>query len=710
MPFAQAINERLHASSYFCVVLCHRNNELSMATPVPKITEELHTHLMCPIHLDIFKNPKTLPCQHVVCEECIAEWIKARGGELFCPECHLQQPLPLMGAKGLPNNFKIASLCEFVEALKVQAGTPEVAACEKHLTKPVAKICMVCTIPVCDECVQHSHNAHKTIAIEEFLKVMGDPLPKLIGQAKHKLNEIFVAVEVLEKTRKELRENHALAKRESTDHVHKMMKIIQQAHTKLSGEIEKMYNEKEAALISQLESLSRAREEISELLSLQEQSNEDASLLRSVMTASGQQLWNKLNHHLTKEKLQLAPSQNSLISISWDKDVDMALQKEVIGTVVTKAVASSRHSALSLSSSRADVQSEVKIQVAMRDPVGSPVDTSDLSPLTATVSAPGGFEGHLQFTPGEGMAEAFLTPKFIGKYKIEAQLFGSNVKNSPLNFIAKPRGNMKINEKQSFNNPHDIIKHDDNFYITNKGSGQVLIMDKQFNMVGKFLLPSDPALQKFDPYSIAHTGKTFVVTDLKNRCVMEFINSTYLQRFGQGELSQPTGIACDKTGKVFVADGQKNCIHVFDQLREHIAILGSQGTTRGQFRNPWFIDVNSKGEVVVADCGNHRVQVIDPNKDEVTKLIDVHHNQKMWDVRGLAVDRNDNIFITVRHSGNMRGWSTEKVLAYSPDGVMLGSFGEGFNYVRGMTITEDEDNTFAFVVDGANHRIKGYLL
>ncbi|XP_063963648.1 RING finger protein nhl-1-like [Lytechinus pictus] len=685
-----------------------------MATPLspvhgPKITEGLHTHLMCPIHLDILKNPKTLACQHVVCEDCIEKWIAANNGELCCPECRVAQPLPAEGAKGLPSNFKIASLCEFVESM-MNMQDSEVAACEEHLKKPVAQICLHCKSPVCEECVQVSHRSHKTVLIEEFLKVMGDPLPKLIGQAKNKLKEIFTAVDVLEKTRTDLRENYKLAKRETDDHVHKLMKMMTQAHVKMNGEIEKKYSEKEGALIAQLEMLTCARKEISELIGSQHHAGEDSSMTKSVMTASGQQLWNELTNVLQQD-VPLAPGHNSQISVQWDKDLEIAIQRENLGKVLTKPVPNSHQTTLSLSASRADVQSEVKIKVALRDAVGSPVKSCDISSLVGTVSAPGSFTGVVEFTQGEaGFAESCFTPKYIGKYRIEVELFGNPVKNSPLNLIAKPRGAMKINERRNFNQPHDIIQQDDNFYITDKGNHQVVIMDKQFNPVGKFLPPSDPSLPKLDPYSIAYTGKTFVVTDLKQICVLEFTNSTFLQRFGQGILSQPTGIACDKEGKVYVADCQKNCIFVFNQLREHIAVLGGPGATRGQFDKPWFIAMNSKGEIVVADNGNHRIQVIDPTKDEVTRLIDIHHNQKTWDVRGLAVDRNDNIYVTVRQSGSMRGWSTETAIAYSPEGVFLGNFGEGFNYVRGMTVIEDEENMIVMIVDGGNYRIKGYQM
>ncbi|XP_071483379.1 tripartite motif-containing protein 3-like [Diadema antillarum] len=682
-----------------------------MATATsPKIAESLHSHLMCPIHLDILKNPKTLPCQHVVCAECIQKWIDARGGQLFCPECHVIQPLPAEGVQGLPNNFKMASMCDLVESLMKSEN--EVAACEEHLKKPVAKICLHCTVPVCEDCVKSKHKTHKTIAIEEFLRQMGDPLPKLVTQAKGKLQEIFQAVEVLEKTRTELRTNHDAALKECDDQVHKWMKAITQAQVKMRSDIERVYYEKEAGLIEQLESLSSARAEINEWMAVETDSDAESSMTKSVMTAAGQQMWNKLNQ-LMQQSLRLTPEQNSLISLKWDAVLDSAIQKENLGSVVTKAVPTSQQSSLSVSALRAPVQSEVTVQVTLRDAVGSPVLGGDSSSLSASIQAPGGFTGYLQFeckNDSTSVCEAVFTSKYIGKYRIEAQLGGKTIKNSPLNIIATPRGQMTLDERGSLNNPHDIVKHDDNFYVADKGSGQVLIMDKEFKLVGKFFPPSGQGLHQYQPYSIACTGRTFVVSDPKNHCVFEFINSAYLQRFGQDVLKQPTGVACDKAGKVYVADCQQHCVHVFNPLREHIAVLGGPGSTRGQLKQPWFVAINSMGEVVVADFGNHRIQVINPETEEVSRLIDVHLNQKVWDVRGLDVDKNDNIYVTVRQSGNMRGWSSECVIAYSPEGVFLGNFGSGFNYVRGLTVIEDAENTIALVVDGANHRIKGFKM
>ncbi|XP_071826284.1 uncharacterized protein [Apostichopus japonicus] len=71
----------------------------------------MRDNLQCPIHLDLLENAKTLPCQHVVCEECIGLWV-AKKGELICPTCKTGHSLPAGGVQNLPTNFMVNSLVE----------------------------------------------------------------------------------------------------------------------------------------------------------------------------------------------------------------------------------------------------------------------------------------------------------------------------------------------------------------------------------------------------------------------------------------------------------------------------------------------------------------------------------------------------------------------------------------------------------------------
>ena len=260
-------------------------------------------------------------------------------------------------------------------------------------------------------------------------------------------------------------------------------------------------------------------------------------------------------------------------------------------------------------------------------------------------------------------------------------------------------------------NPHDIILRDNIYVVTDKSNSRVVALDKdsleltnEFNSTDA-IYKSNKITEKFDPYGVAYTGNSFVVTDLKNHCVVEFTGFAPAKVFGQDMLTRPTGITVDSVNRkeIYVADAEEDCIFVFDQ--EHIEHEFKHKIGEGQLHKPWFMAINSVGNLVVAEVGNHRVQVFDPKSRISVQIIDVKYNNKTWDCRGLALDVNDDIYVSVRC-----GWLWETVVVYSSSGDFLGNFGGAFDRVRGLTVTRQGNNKVAYVLDGARHSICAYKI
>ena len=56
---------------------------------------EIEAEFTCPICEEIFTQPKTIPCLHTFCEQCIRATIEASerlGNELRCPVCRAELP------------------------------------------------------------------------------------------------------------------------------------------------------------------------------------------------------------------------------------------------------------------------------------------------------------------------------------------------------------------------------------------------------------------------------------------------------------------------------------------------------------------------------------------------------------------------------------------------------------------------------------------
>ena len=80
---------------------------------------------------------------------------------------------------------------------------------------------------------------------------------------------------------------------------------------------------------------------------------------------------------------------------------------------------------------------------------------------------------------------------------------------------------------------------------------------------------------------------------------------------GVGDFEHPTGVACDKAGKLFVVDNGNHRIQVFKLSGEFVTTIGTKGSGDGEFDEPFRLLLSSTGLLFVCDLGNKGVQVFD---------------------------------------------------------------------------------------------------
>ena len=127
-----------------------------MATAA-SVTTDLTT---CPICLEMFDNPKSLPCLHAFCLKCLQGHFKDKcpGDEVPCPLCRKEFEIPSDGLSGLQHHFFVQRL---VDARKAACEDSKEVPCEVCLEEsdedsekiPTATtFCVDCRQKLCDQC------------------------------------------------------------------------------------------------------------------------------------------------------------------------------------------------------------------------------------------------------------------------------------------------------------------------------------------------------------------------------------------------------------------------------------------------------------------------------------------------------------------------------------------------------------------------------
>jgi DNA-binding beta-propeller fold protein YncE len=170
--------------------------------------------------------------------------------------------------------------------------------------------------------------------------------------------------------------------------------------------------------------------------------------------------------------------------------------------------------------------------------------------------------------------------------------------------------------------PNGRLRKPVNIEVDDDGTRYVVDVDLQRVMVydgnDRYLRAlGDP--EAWSPTDVAISGKRLYVTDKKSGQVvlLEKATGEELKRFsrlgsGKGELFAPTNIVVGADGSVYVSDTGNFRILKFDSRGKLLQQIGSLGRGLGQFVRPKGVAVDREGRVYVADAAIQNVQIFEP--------------------------------------------------------------------------------------------------
>ncbi len=207
---------------------------------------------------------------------------------------------------------------------------------------------------------------------------------------------------------------------------------------------------------------------------------------------------------------------------------------------------------------------------------------------------------------------------------------------------------------------------------------------------------------------------------------------------GNGQFSNPMGVAVDSSGNVYVVDQLNHRIQKFDGSGEFITKWGSWGSEDGQFSDPRGVAVDPFGNVYVADMNNNRIQKFDNSGIFIVKWDSVSPHDVAVDSSGnVYVDCGDRIqkfdssgtFIAEWCSGGSCGQLSSygfavdssgnvyvaddscRIRKFDSNGIFItewGSWGSGNGQFTFPTDVAVDSSGNVYVADTDNHRIQKF--
>ena len=134
---------------------------------------------------------------------------------------------------------------------------------------------------------------------------------------------------------------------------------------------------------------------------------------------------------------------------------------------------------------------------------------------------------------------------------------------------------------------------------------------------------------------------------------------------------KPFGLTLDKERNIIVGEGTYHTIRKYSPEGQLLASVGTGGTGPLQFNDPRDIAINTKNnKVYVADCVNHRIQVLNSDLTFSTTFGKKGHDKGQFSYpSGITCDSAGNVYVT--------DYGNHRIQVFTAEGKFLRMFGQG---------------------------------
>ena len=620
----------------------YRSCEKMASGGVEKEWQQIEEEITCSICGNLFTDPKTIPCLHTFCKQCIEKSIesnKKMASIICCPLC--RAPLSRDGMSSVPTNFTINRLVEIFGKHK-EAGKSlalreiKCSTCDDGL--PAVTWCIECENSLCEQC-NDAHQrmkpfkSHKTVAVEEFVKN-----PKLVLSTSEKpeackshskqaldlycktcsslicrdctlkdhrreTHDFDFIDDVVDEEREKIKQATAPLK-QLLEQVRNGIKRIEESETEIDIEseakrrkIQGVYGEVYKLLMQQqqeaLEKVNTIKTSLKKTLAMQK---ENAKFMESQLVSCTEFSNDAIS---TNRRRQLLTYKNSII----DRVEDLTKQVEHASIDpecrADDMIVRCGNPVEFISNSLCDVSGvphlphcSVRGPLAISgDPVKVTVTLKDIyefsvvqqsKDLEIHCNKEGEFLQNVRTEEeSKGVYHIWYNPKRKEDHLLSVYWRGLVVNDEKVKVSMNVRDHANINKEVKVVDKYGPNNEQLKYpNLMAKGTNSELIVRNHFTCQ---LVIFDDQLQ----YSHVIGGKGN----------------------GNGKFQSIAGIAVDNKGYLYVVDRELSYIQKFTMSGQFVSQFGSKGTAEGQFNEPRGLVLSQSELLFLCDTENHRVQV-----------------------------------------------------------------------------------------------------
>ena len=713
--------------------------------------------MTCEVCSEYYTDPLMLPCLHSFCKKCLIKAIEQQGGpdtSLKCPTCDTSVNLPDGKIEGLTQNLWFEHKSKEA-SIKKKIVSKEAISCDKcsvdDSSDAAVVYCCDCGQFLCDHC-KKSHKRSKKEANHELIDLdkkesfdlhsikhqeefcPRHPKAELLYYCKncealtclnclptkHKDHNIEDCSDVGETARTVLKQSVASCDgvippvTEAIANGEKMLQQIATRKEEVSKEIKETFEELKAVLDKRCNDLLMETEEIASIKrnSVEKQLDGFRKLVKQV--SHGCHLASSVSERTDPGEVL---SVKKLITNQLEECIEeykkLPLEIEDKGAILTRLDASTLSKEINefgsvsevdiatysidsgLAIPLATVKKERKFKVAL--PAG--IDKAASYLKASFIKSDGSKEeGRVVIFNDNNTAIVSCTPQSIGGYELSVTIRGHHIEGSPYQLSVKAsRDYTTLTNQTSFivgNFNPDVAVHTNGEVFASSRDGFVQVFSEDGTAVRRIGSKGNGNGQFEYPWGLLLVGDRLYVSDHKLHRVQYFSATTgqYIGQFGSngngnGQFSSPRGMSTDGKGNILVADYSNKRVQVFKEDGKFVQVIQCDG-------NATDVAVDDEGKIHVTIQNQHHVQVFSP--DGKTHLYTYNNPAGNFNSPdGIAIDDEGYIFVS-----SQNGY----LHVLSPDRKQVKLI-SGLSNPWGVALDKDG---YIYVAEYSNNRIMKY--